>query len=157
MKAARRRTYVPLKHPICKWLCYDSVMTLLSKGQGSTWGYWNSITEHTVLPPRSYSLCVDGAEAANMSARFLLTLLAVTCAVSAQSQVEKDASKFLQDFDKEATDRMYQYSLASWAYNTNITKENSDKLVSIWEETPLNIEFKWNKNRCGVIICHHFL
>ncbi|XP_040895328.1 angiotensin-converting enzyme 2 [Toxotes jaculatrix] len=63
-----------------------------------------------------------------MSAMILVTLLAVSCAVSAQSDVESQAKEFLQRFDNEATERMYQYSLASWAYNTNITKENSDKL-----------------------------
>ncbi|XP_023257445.1 angiotensin-converting enzyme 2 [Seriola lalandi dorsalis] len=63
-----------------------------------------------------------------MSARILVTLLAVSCAVSAQSDLELKAKEFLQRFDEEATARMYQYSLASWAYNTNITKENSDKL-----------------------------
>uniref|UniRef100_A0A7N6F8M6 Angiotensin-converting enzyme n=1 Tax=Anabas testudineus TaxID=64144 RepID=A0A7N6F8M6_ANATE len=57
-----------------------------------------------------------------------LTLLAVGCVVSAQSDVENSAREFLQRFDEEATQRMYQYSLASWAYNTDITKENSDKL-----------------------------
>ncbi|XP_042345477.1 angiotensin-converting enzyme 2 [Plectropomus leopardus] len=72
-----------------------------------------------------------------MSARVLVALLAVTCAVSAQSDVENRAREFLQRFDEEATQRMYQYSLASWAYNTNITKENSDKLSvegQIWGE-----------------------
>uniref|UniRef100_A0A7N6BRQ5 Angiotensin-converting enzyme n=1 Tax=Anabas testudineus TaxID=64144 RepID=A0A7N6BRQ5_ANATE len=44
------------------------------------------------------------------------------------SDVENSAREFLQRFDEEATQRMYQYSLASWAYNTDITKENSDKL-----------------------------
>lgn len=73
-------------------------------------------------------MCVD--EAAKMSARVLVTLLAVSCAVSAQSDVENRAREFLKRFDEEATPRMYQFSLASWAYNTNITKENSDKLVS---------------------------
>ncbi|KAA8595870.1 hypothetical protein FQN60_011161 [Etheostoma spectabile] len=70
-----------------------------------------------------------------MSARVLVVLLAVSCAVSAQSDVENKANEFLQMFDEEATQRMYQYSLASWAYNTNITKENSDKLTEegeIW-------------------------
>lgn len=71
------------------------------------------------------------SEAAKMSARILVALLAVSCAVSAQSDVENKAKEFLQRFDEEATRRMYQYSLASWAYNTNITKENSEKLVSI--------------------------
>ncbi|XP_044048369.1 angiotensin-converting enzyme 2 [Siniperca chuatsi] len=63
-----------------------------------------------------------------MSAKILVALLSLSCAVSAQSDVENKAREFLQRFDEEATRRMYQYSLASWAYNTNITKENSDKL-----------------------------
>uniref|UniRef100_A0AAQ6AP84 Angiotensin-converting enzyme n=1 Tax=Amphiprion ocellaris TaxID=80972 RepID=A0AAQ6AP84_AMPOC len=63
-----------------------------------------------------------------MSAKILVTLLAVSCAVSAQSDMENQAREFLKNFDTEATVRMYQYSLASWEYNTNITKENSDKL-----------------------------
>ncbi|XP_054473849.1 angiotensin-converting enzyme 2 [Anoplopoma fimbria] len=63
-----------------------------------------------------------------MCARVLVVLLAVSCAVSAQSDVENRAKVFLQKFDVEATQRMYQYSLASWAYNTNISKETSDKL-----------------------------
>uniref|UniRef100_A0AAX7SMK9 Angiotensin-converting enzyme n=1 Tax=Astatotilapia calliptera TaxID=8154 RepID=A0AAX7SMK9_ASTCA len=62
-----------------------------------------------------------------MSPRILVTLLAVSCAVSAQSDVESQAREFLDRFDKEASDLMYQYSLASWAYNTNITQENADK------------------------------
>lgn len=77
-------------------------------------------------------MCVDGAEVAKMSARVLVALLAVSYAVSAQSDVENKAKEFLQKFDEEATRGMYQYSLASWAYNTNISKENSDKLVSFW-------------------------
>ncbi|XP_070818844.1 angiotensin-converting enzyme 2 [Chaetodon trifascialis] len=62
-----------------------------------------------------------------MSARILVTLLVVCCTVSALTETEK-ASNFLQNFDTEVTPRIYSYSLASWAYNTNITKENSDKL-----------------------------
>ncbi|KAM9765453.1 angiotensin-converting enzyme 2 [Menidia menidia] len=68
-----------------------------------------------------------------MSAGILLTLLALCCAASAQSDVEA----FLETFDREATALMYQYSLASWAYNTNITQENSDKLSAqgqIWSD-----------------------
>ncbi|KAK5874195.1 hypothetical protein PBY51_019166 [Eleginops maclovinus] len=64
-----------------------------------------------------------------MSARVLVALLAVSCTVSAQSVMENQAKEFLQRFDQEATERMYQYSLASWAYNTNINQENSDKLT----------------------------
>uniref|UniRef100_A0A8C5DBJ8 Angiotensin-converting enzyme n=1 Tax=Gouania willdenowi TaxID=441366 RepID=A0A8C5DBJ8_GOUWI len=63
-----------------------------------------------------------------MSARFLVTLLVASCSVSAQSDVENRAREFLQRFDINASALMYQYSLASWAYNTNITKENSDKV-----------------------------
>ncbi|XP_038557367.1 angiotensin-converting enzyme 2 [Micropterus salmoides] len=63
-----------------------------------------------------------------MSSRILVALLSLSCVVSAQSEVETRARVFLQKFDEEATERMYNYSLASWAYNTNITKENSDKL-----------------------------
>lgn len=78
-------------------------------------------------------VCLRGAEAASMSPRILVTLLAVSCAVSAQSDVESQAREFLDRFDKEASDLMYQYSLASWAYNTNITQENADKEVSTWK------------------------
>ncbi|KAG7482030.1 angiotensin-converting enzyme 2 [Solea senegalensis] len=63
-----------------------------------------------------------------MLAHILLTLLAVSRAVSAQGDVETKAREFLQRFDAEAGERMYQYSLASWAYNTNITTETSNKL-----------------------------
>uniref|UniRef100_A0A7N8Y3K2 Angiotensin-converting enzyme n=1 Tax=Mastacembelus armatus TaxID=205130 RepID=A0A7N8Y3K2_9TELE len=59
---------------------------------------------------------------------FYVPLLALSCTVSAQSDIETEARNFLQSFDEEATERTYQYSLASWAYNTNITKETSDKL-----------------------------
>lgn len=85
----------------------------------------------SVLLRVSLCVCVDGAEAAKMSSRILVALLSLSCVVSAQSEVETRARVFLQKFDEEATERMYNYSLASWAYNTNITKENSDKLVSI--------------------------
>ncbi|CAK6970800.1 angiotensin-converting enzyme 2 [Scomber scombrus] len=70
-----------------------------------------------------------------MFCRILVALLALTCTVSALSEVEIRAKEFLNKFDEEATKRMYQYSLASWAYNTNITQENSDKLAEegqIW-------------------------
>ncbi|XP_028999570.1 angiotensin-converting enzyme 2 [Betta splendens] len=63
-----------------------------------------------------------------MCVRVVIALLALSCAAAAQSDVESQAKDFLEKFDEEATQRMYQYSLASWAYNTNISKENSDKL-----------------------------
>uniref|UniRef100_A0A671WQS0 Angiotensin-converting enzyme n=2 Tax=Sparus aurata TaxID=8175 RepID=A0A671WQS0_SPAAU len=70
-----------------------------------------------------------------MIPRVFVALLAVSCVVSAQSDLENRAREFLQRFDEEATKLMYQYSLASWAYNTDITQENSDKLTQegqIW-------------------------
>ncbi|XP_029949257.1 angiotensin-converting enzyme 2 isoform X2 [Salarias fasciatus] len=70
-----------------------------------------------------------------MSARSLVALLAVCCAASAQSDVENRAREFLDQFDASAGDLVYQYSLASWAYNTNITKENADNVTeqgNIW-------------------------
>lgn len=63
--------------------------------------------------------------------RILVALLVASSAASAQSDVETQAADFLKRFDEEATGRIYNYSLASWAYNTNITKENSQKLVSL--------------------------
>ncbi|XP_020493627.2 angiotensin-converting enzyme 2 [Labrus bergylta] len=70
-----------------------------------------------------------------MSARTLVALLAVTCVVYAQTDVDNKASEFLKRFDEEASVQLYNYSLASWAYNTDITQENSDKLAEagqIW-------------------------
>ncbi|XP_053720382.1 angiotensin-converting enzyme 2 isoform X1 [Synchiropus splendidus] len=63
-----------------------------------------------------------------MASKIFVMLLALSSAVSAQSSVETQAKKFLLQFSEEASACMYNYSLASWAYNTNITKENSDKL-----------------------------
>ncbi|XP_034535405.1 angiotensin-converting enzyme 2 [Notolabrus celidotus] len=70
-----------------------------------------------------------------MSARILVVLLAVTGLISAQSDLENEARDFLEKFDVEASAHMYNYSLASWAYNTDISEENSDKLAvegQIW-------------------------
>ncbi|KAM9860403.1 angiotensin-converting enzyme 2 [Aulostomus maculatus] len=63
-----------------------------------------------------------------MSGKILVVLLTLSYTVSAQSDMEAKAREFLEKFDKEASKLMYQYSLASWEYNTNITQENSDKL-----------------------------
>ncbi|KAM7405919.1 hypothetical protein PAMP_000332 [Pampus punctatissimus] len=49
--------------------------------------------------------------------------------VTQEVDVETQAREFLQRFDEEATRLVYLSSLASWAYNTNITKENSDKMT----------------------------
>uniref|UniRef100_A0A673AP58 Angiotensin-converting enzyme n=1 Tax=Sphaeramia orbicularis TaxID=375764 RepID=A0A673AP58_9TELE len=69
------------------------------------------------------------------------TLLALSAAVCVQSDEETRAKEFLAAFDERASDLMYQYSLASWAYNTNITKENSDKVVSMWKKNILWFKF----------------
>ncbi|XP_072527329.1 angiotensin-converting enzyme 2 [Salminus brasiliensis] len=70
-----------------------------------------------------------------MSVRFVL-VLALASGAWTQS-LEEGAKDFLQKFDEDASRLMYQYSLASWAYNTNITAENSAKLseqAAIWSE-----------------------
>lgn len=67
-----------------------------------------------------------------MSARCLFVLtVAVVVAVAAKSELELKAEEFLKKFDENATQLVYQYTLASWAYDTNITDENSQKLVSV--------------------------
>uniref|UniRef100_A0A8C7T150 Angiotensin-converting enzyme n=1 Tax=Oncorhynchus mykiss TaxID=8022 RepID=A0A8C7T150_ONCMY len=65
----------------------------------------------------------------SMTRLLLVGLIAVAC-VAAQSDLERRAQEFLDQFDGNATHLMYQYSLASWAYNTDISQENLDKLVS---------------------------
>lgn len=79
-----------------------------------------------------------------MSLRILVALLAFSSTAFAQSEDDIKAKEFLDRFDVEATDRIYQYSLASWAYNTNITEENSQKVVRV--QRPINAHIK----RCGV-------
>uniref|UniRef100_A0A8C7W6D2 Angiotensin-converting enzyme n=1 Tax=Oncorhynchus mykiss TaxID=8022 RepID=A0A8C7W6D2_ONCMY len=69
----------------------------------------------------------------------LLGLIAVAC-VAAQSDLERRAQEFLDQFDGNATHLMYQYSLASWAYNTDISQENLDKLVSFLESEKFPID-----------------
>lgn len=53
----------------------------------------------------------------------LLSLVAVLAA-------EENATKFLENFNREAENLSYESSLASWDYNTNITDENIKKMVS---------------------------
>lgn len=63
------------------------------------------------------------------SSWLLLSLVAVT---TAQSIIEEQAKIFLDKFNQEAEDLSYQSALASWNYNTNITEENAQKMVSSW-------------------------
>ncbi|XP_061081845.1 angiotensin-converting enzyme 2 [Conger conger] len=68
-----------------------------------------------------------------MHVRFILVL--AVAYVSGQGDLEQQAKKFLEQLDVNATDLMYQYLLASWEYNTNITAANSEKLAeqgAIW-------------------------
>ncbi|XP_024150631.1 angiotensin-converting enzyme 2 [Oryzias melastigma] len=70
-----------------------------------------------------------------MSVRIVAILLALAFSSAAELDVEAQALEFLKGFDEQATELMYQYSLASWAYNTNITEENSNKVTEqgeIW-------------------------
>ncbi|XP_012675889.2 angiotensin-converting enzyme 2-like [Clupea harengus] len=75
-----------------------------------------------------------------MSGKFLFVLAAVVAVVAhvaAQTPVEDNARQFLKWFDDNATVLVYDSSLASWAYNTNITAENADKVSekgAIWSE-----------------------
>ncbi|XDV51495.1 hypothetical protein PO909_020360 [Leuciscus waleckii] len=70
-----------------------------------------------------------------MCARWLLLLAMASMACS--QTVEERAREFLNKFDEEASKIVYQYSLSSWAYNTDISQENADKeaeAYAIWSE-----------------------
>ncbi|XP_056324387.1 angiotensin-converting enzyme 2 isoform X1 [Danio aesculapii] len=70
-----------------------------------------------------------------MCARWLLLL--VLASMASCQTVEDQAREFLNKFDEGASDIMYQYTLASWAYNTDISQENADKeadAYAIWSE-----------------------
>lgn len=83
---------------------------------------------YSELPSQSHIVYVD--EEAKMSAGILVVLLAMSSAVSlVAADVESEARAFLERFDQNASEKMYKYSLASWAYNTDISQENSDKVV----------------------------
>uniref|UniRef100_A0A8C1ZDQ6 Angiotensin-converting enzyme n=1 Tax=Cyprinus carpio TaxID=7962 RepID=A0A8C1ZDQ6_CYPCA len=69
------------------------------------------------------------SDAVAMFARWLLLLAMASVACS--QTVEESAREFLQKFDEEASNLVYQYSLASWAYNTDISQENADKEVRV--------------------------
>ena len=59
----------------------------------------------------------------------LLVVALLTPGLRAQVDTETRARAFLEKFSTEASVKMYDYSLASWAYNTDITEENSNILV----------------------------
>ncbi|GCC17250.1 hypothetical protein chiPu_0020514 [Chiloscyllium punctatum] len=61
----------------------------------------------------------------------LLALWVVSLAAPAFSlTAEQEAQQFLHEFNAEAEKLVYQSSLASWVYNTNITDENALQMVS---------------------------
>ena len=61
------------------------------------------------------------------SSWLFLSLVAVA---AAQTPTEEEARTFLENLNTEAEEWFYQNSLASWNYNTNITDENVQKMVS---------------------------
>lgn len=61
------------------------------------------------------------------SSWLFLSLVAVT---AAQSLTEEKAAAFLETFNSKAEDLSHESALASWNYNTNITDENVQKMVS---------------------------
>lgn len=61
------------------------------------------------------------------SSWLFLSLVAVA---AAQTPTEEQARIFLEKFNTEAEELYHQSSLASWNYNTNITDENVQKMVS---------------------------
>ncbi|KAL2089517.1 hypothetical protein ACEWY4_014205 [Coilia grayii] len=74
-----------------------------------------------------------------MSGSFLVVLTALATVLvtqtGAQGSVEDQAWQFLKWVDDNATILVYDYTRASWNYNTNITAENADKeaeMAAIW-------------------------
>ncbi|XP_030642567.1 angiotensin-converting enzyme 2-like [Chanos chanos] len=64
-----------------------------------------------------------------MSMRLLLVLtLSAVLGVLAHATIEQEAREFLKRVDDNATILVYDYTVASWEYNTNITTENADKV-----------------------------
>lgn len=57
-------------------------------------------------------------------------LLCGLSAVVTPQDVTQQAQMFLEEFNRRAEDISYESSIASWNYNTNITEENANKMVS---------------------------
>ncbi|KAJ7417836.1 angiotensin I converting enzyme 2 [Willisornis vidua] len=57
-----------------------------------------------------------------------LWLLCALSAVVIPQNVEQQAQKFLEEFNRMAEDISHESSIASWNYNTNITEENAKKM-----------------------------
>lgn len=64
-----------------------------------------------------------------MSAHITVALLLLACVSAVRTNVDEEAKLFLDEFDVEAIPIVYKSSLASWAYNTNITSTNQDNMV----------------------------
>lgn len=69
-----------------------------------------------------------------MSGRLILVWTALVAVLvtqtRAQASMEERAKQFLKWVDDNATVLVYDYTRASWEYNTNISQENADKEVS---------------------------
>lgn len=66
----------------------------------------------------------------------MLLMSVLAPGLRAQDTTEDRAKEFLLKFDVNASALMYDYSLASWDYNTNITEANSKKMsikLAAWE------------------------
>jgi len=85
------------------------------------------------------TVSVGGIRAVMMCARWLLLLAMASMACS--QTVEEGAREFLKKFDEDASNLVYQYSLASWAYNTDISQENADKEVGVMLTDKFAISF----------------
>ncbi|CAL8379460.1 unnamed protein product [Arctogadus glacialis] len=71
------------------------------------------------------------------AAMLLLVVALLAPGLRAQEDTETRARAFLEKFSTDASVIMYDYSLASWAYNTDITEENSNILSekgAVWAE-----------------------
>ncbi|CAL1604593.1 unnamed protein product [Knipowitschia caucasica] len=83
-----------------------------------------------------------------MSPSLRVLVLVLSSVLSAQSALEDEAREFLRRFDEQASNLMYSYSLASWAYNTDISQENSDKVAeqgAIWGDFYANMSAESEK------------
>ncbi|XP_063056336.1 angiotensin-converting enzyme 2-like [Engraulis encrasicolus] len=74
-----------------------------------------------------------------MSGRLILVWTALVAVLvtqtRAQASMEERAKQFLKWVDDNATVLVYDYTRASWEYNTNISQENADKegeMAAIW-------------------------
>lgn len=66
-----------------------------------------------------------------MSAHITLALLLLSCISTVRTNVDEEVKIFLDEFNTEAIPLIYNSSLASWDYNTNITNTTQENKVRI--------------------------